>query len=405
MIQGIKTKNIKPKIRERMKHFTEELMKCPEVEGIVYLGGLANTEYKNFIDEFSDIDIGIFINGDRENLPDWLQPFSFYIPVDDDNEKESMMEVNLHQQLLKEEEQNEWADTKKEAYAYASEIIFDRNGKIANLIKEKTIMTPEHRKEFLAHLLSRINWSVKINPIRAIERGFEFNAEELLNQGMENMLDLVFVYNNRYPPHPKWRLAMIESLPYCPKEIKSKIGECMKIAEISEKDIRRRRGQILEIVLDIENRLKEEGIFREDEDYSDYEYIHWKPQKQLKETTIYDNMIEMFPKLSLEDKRVFKGLLCEFFIKNIEEIYEIPKSQLGEKYRKIIEKIVYQDPQSKKLIGDFVKGNIEKDMELVKMAEIALKRRKVQIIRNSDGKFIVNKMDERDEKEEDLISR
>ena len=116
-------------------------------------------------------------------------------------------------------------------------------------------------------------------------------------------------------------------------------------------------------------------------------------------------MIDMFPKLSLEDKRVFKGLLCEFFIKNIEEIYEIPKSQLGEKYRKIIEKIVYQDPQSKKLIGDFVKGNIEKDMELVKMAEIALKRRKVQIIRNSDGKFIINKMDERDEKKEDLISR
>lgn len=44
-------------------------------------------------------------------------------------------------------------------------------------------------------------------------------------------------------------------------------------------------------------------------------------------------------------------------------------------------------------------------MELVKIAEIALKRRKVQIIRNSDGKFIINKMDERDEKEEDLISR
>ena len=129
MIPEIKTKNIKPIIRKRIEEITEKLKSKPEVEGIVYLGGLANTEYKDFIDEFSDIDIGIFLNVNRKNIHNWLQPFSFYIPVEKQNGEEIIMEINMHQQILDEEEKNDWPDTKKEAYGYASEIVFDRNGK------------------------------------------------------------------------------------------------------------------------------------------------------------------------------------------------------------------------------------------------------------------------------------
>ena len=59
------------------------------------MGGLANTEYKDFIDEFSDIDIGIFLNVNRKNIPNWLQPFSFYIPVEKQNGEEIIMEINM----------------------------------------------------------------------------------------------------------------------------------------------------------------------------------------------------------------------------------------------------------------------------------------------------------------------
>ncbi len=46
---------------------------------------------------------------------------------------------------------------KKEAYGYASEIVFDRNGKIKELIDRKTTFPKEYRKNLLSHLLSRIN--------------------------------------------------------------------------------------------------------------------------------------------------------------------------------------------------------------------------------------------------------
>lgn len=402
MIQDIKTKNIKSRIRERIKDFTSKLMEQPEVEGIVYLGGLANTDYKDFIDEFSDIDLGIFINTEQNNLPTWLQPFSFYIPVVDENGNENIMEVNLHQQILSEERKCEWADTKREAYAYASEVIFDRNGEITDLIKEKTKLTPHYRKKFLAHLLSRINWSVKINPIKAVKRGFELNAEELLNQGMENMLDLLFVYNHRYPPHPKWKLAMIENLQYCPENIKAKIAECMKIEEISKEDIMRRRSAILEIVTDIEQRLDREGLFREDEEYSDYEYIYWSPQKQLKKQTIYDDISSMFPNLSQQDKKIFKGLLCEYFVQNLDEIYEIPRDALEKKYKDIIDKIIYQDPQTKKLIADFVRAYKTNNKEGIEIALKALRKRKIEIITKDDGKFDIKKIDTISKKNDEL---
>ena len=296
MVNGIKTNNIKPMIRERIKQFTERLKECPEVEGIVYLGGLANTNYKDFIDKFSDIDIGIFLNIDKDNLPDWLQPFSFYIPVTEEDE-ERMMEVNLHQQILSVEKQNEWADTKKEAYAYASEVVFDRNGQIEDMIKDKTKLTEEYKKRYLSHLLSRINWNVKINPLRAIERGLLINGEELLNQGIENMLDLLFVYNGKYPPHAKWKVAMIENLEYYPENIMGRIEECFKVEEISEQDILKRRNSILSVVKEIEERIDKERIFEKNEDYSEFEYKHWNPKKQLKEETKYDEIISKIPNL------------------------------------------------------------------------------------------------------------
>lgn len=256
MIQDIKTKNIKSRIRERIKDFTSKLMEHPEVEGIVYLGGLANTDYKDFIDEFSDIDLGIFINTEQNNLPTWLQPFSFYIPVVDENGNENIMEVNLHQQILSEERKCEWADTKREAYAYASEVIFDN--------------------------------------------------------------------------------------------------------------------------------------------------IYWSPQKQLKKQTIYDDISSMFPNLSQQDKKIFKGLLCEYFVQNLDEIYEIPRDALEKKYKDIIDKIIYQDPQTKKLIADFVRAYKTNNKEGIEIALKALRKRQIEIIAKDDGKFDIKKIDTISKKNDEL---
>ncbi len=401
MVNGIKTENIKPMIRERVKKFTERLKECPEVEGIVYLGGLANTEYKDFIDQYSDIDIGIFLNTDRENLPDWLQPFSFYIPVNDGNE-ERMMEVNLHQQIFDEEKRNDWADTKKEAYAYASEVVFDRNGQIEKLIKDKTKMTEEYKKKYLSHLLSRINWNVKINPLRAIERGLILNGEELLNQGIENMMDLLFVYNGKYPPHAKWKAAMIENLEYYPKDIIEKIKECYMIRDISKEDIMRRRESILSIVKDIEERINQEKIFEIDEDYSEYEYRNWKPKKQLKERTKYDTILDDLQFFSKEDKKTLKGLMCEYFLTDLESIYDVPREKLGSSYVGLLDKVTYYDPKTRSFIKELANAKKDNDVKKMEICIQQLRRRGINVILGKDGNVDIKKVECSKEKNGEL---
>ena len=223
MIKGIKTKNIKSIVRKRMDKLVQQLKEKPEVEGIVYLSGLANTEYKDFIDEYSDIDIGIFLNVDREHLPNWLPPFSFYIVITDEDGIDKTMEVNFHQKIYDEEKKIQWHDYKKEFYKYACEIVFDRNGRIEKLIKEKTVFTDEYRKLLLSHLLSRIYWMVEINPLNAVKRGLIYNAEDLLNQGLNYVTDLLFVYDRKFPPAAKWKLSLLNTLEFCPNNIEERI--------------------------------------------------------------------------------------------------------------------------------------------------------------------------------------
>lgn len=341
MLEGMKTQNIKSIVRARVDKYVQQLKEKEEVEGIVYISGLANTEYKDFIDEFSDIDIGIFLNVDRKHLPDWLQPFSFYIVVTTENGEDKIMEVNLHQKIYSEEKNSQWNDYKKEFYKYASEVVFDRNGKIEELIKEKTVFTEEYRKLLLSHLLSRIYWNVTVNPINAIKRGLIYNGEDLLNQGLSCVLDLIFVYNKKFPPAAKWKVSMLKKLDYLPYNIEKRIEESFIVREISEQDIMRRRKEILSLAKELEEKIFDEGIIKRDEDYCEYEYKYWTAQqKQLKSETVYDKVMTQFKNISLEDKKVLRGLLCEYFIMAKEDLNKIPMEELNETQKKLLEKLI-----------------------------------------------------------------
>ena len=341
MIKGIKTKNIKPIVRKRMDKLVQKLKAKPEVEGIVYLSGLANTEYKDFIDEYSDIDIGIFLNVDREHLPNWLPPFSFYIVITDQDGFDKTMEVNFHQKIYDEEKNSQWHDYKKEFYKYACEIVFDRNGRIEKLINEKTVFTEEYRKLLLSHLLSRIYWMVEINPLNAVKRGLIFNGEDLLNQGLNYVTDLLYVYDKKFPPAAKWKISLLGDLDFCPNNIEKRIENCFVVNEISEEDVLRRRKEMLSITKEIENKVFEEGLFKSTEDYIEYEYKNWNAQqKQLKDITQYDIIVSKFNDISTEERKILKGILCEYFITNLEDLTKISTEELNEIQKNLLHKII-----------------------------------------------------------------
>ena len=77
----------------------------------------------------------------------------------------------------------------------------------------------------------------------------------------------------------------------------------------------------------------------DDEDYSEYEYRNWTPKKQLNSITLYDRIIENFQGITLNDKKILKGMLCEYFITDANEIHNIPKENINKTYKELLEKI------------------------------------------------------------------
>ena len=55
---------------------------------------------------------------------------------------------------------------------------------------------------------------------------------------------------------------------------------------------------------------------------------------------IIQNMsIEIFQGITLNDKKILKGMLCEYFITDANEIHNIPKENINKTYKELLEKI------------------------------------------------------------------
>ena len=205
---------------------------------------------------------------------------------------------------------------------------------------EKTVFTEEYRKLLLSHLLSRIYWMVEVNPLNAVKRGLIFNGEDLLNQGLNYVTDLLFVYDKKFPPAAKWKISLLNTLDFCPKNIEERINNCFLINEISEDDVLRRRKEMLSIVEEIKNKVFEEGIFDSTEEYIEYEYKNWNvQQKQLKDETQYDVITSTLSNNSLEDKKLLKGILCENLITKVEDLNKLQNDKLNLTQKKLLHKI------------------------------------------------------------------
>lgn len=338
-IERIKTVNIKNEIRNRIMPYVYKLTSLSFIEGVVLLGGISNTPSRNFMDKFSDVDMSIFIEGSRKNFVFWneLPDFEFHIPFGS-----RMLEVNVHQQFVDDEYANVWNEDKKEAYAYTCEIIYDKYGKVFDLISEKTKFDEEYRKKRLSIILSQYLWLVNINPLRQIERGYKFNAMDLLNTGVDLFIEGLYLYNRRYRPHPKWRMEVVRDLEWVPENFETLITNSFLIECMTSKAIKKRRDALSNLFAQLEKKILKENIFNS---YSAYEFacryayedrqisINDKLQRIFK-----SNQIDKF-NLSFNECILLHGLLNEYMISSYDTLLQIDSSGLPTEYTNLLEKI------------------------------------------------------------------
>lgn len=137
MLMQPATENLYHVLRPVLLEHLEAFRSHPDLEGIVVLGGAADTDGRRFLDRFSDLDATIFVSvpiaskstvssvrefldQHQELLPAWLPPFSTRVPCAGHPDGE--VEVNLHQMIveLESRESRQWDEMKKEGNSPAS---------------------------------------------------------------------------------------------------------------------------------------------------------------------------------------------------------------------------------------------------------------------------------------------
>lgn len=334
-IERIKTSNKIGKVRDFLIPYVKRICQKPGVKGVVLLGGVADTSYRGFVDEFSDIDLTIFLDVpeskncnnikeftelNRELLPKWVPEFSFYLPIPQlDGFK---MEINIHQLLYQYERKEEtvWSDSKKEAYMYTSEIIYDPTGEIKRLIFDKTIMSSNQRWERIITLAGQKEWIIDINPLRQIHRGFIMNGHDLLNKGLDQFIECLYLFNWRYRPHNKWLLEMAQDLEWTPRNFRDKLQNAQLVLEYSEDDIKRRVEVIKELWEELLVKLYQEGL---PNDPFYFTSVFIDEDRQVLKHTVADKVIK---EANIKDRLLasqIKDFINYLLVENIEELRKI----------------------------------------------------------------------------------
>ncbi len=150
--------------------------------------------------------------------------------------------VNIHQHVmeLEVEPDRHWNEACKQAYRDTAEVIYDRGGHVAQLLREKTRWDDDEARVALIKILGQLSWYVSLNPIRQLDRGLPHHAHDLLNHGVDLIVEAIYLVNHRLCPHRKWRLQEAFHLPRIPESFKSRILEGMLIRHMSAEDVHRR---------------------------------------------------------------------------------------------------------------------------------------------------------------------
>lgn len=331
-IDRIKTENIKSTLRERIIPYVKRLESLPYIEGILLMSGLANKPHRNFMDCFSDIDVTVFIEGSKSTFDKkcFLPDFEFHIPINS-----RMVEVNIQQLFIADEslKSNEWDEARKEAFAYTAELVFDRNGEVAKLIQEKIVYDEEYRKNRLSIILSQYLWLISINPLRLIERGFLLNAMYLLNEGIELLIEGLYLVNKRYRPHPKWRIEVMKDLAWLPKDFEVLFEKTFITTCISQESMMNRRSALIDLFEQLDKKVSEEELFG---NHTYYEYACLRGYKDRQTKEFYN--VSIMEGIKSDDRQLFEGLINEYLINNLSGLKNIKREQLEKPYLELLKK-------------------------------------------------------------------
>ncbi len=233
--------------REEASMIAEDLKKDESVVGVVLLGGAA----RGFVDEFSDLDIGIFFAGEYSGL---MAGEHRYNGLDLD-----VMLFDYGHSLS-----SAWSHAQRQAFQ-ESKILFDRNGELGALIKDKLVYSMEERLSDMLDLIMRLQWrGFKPEKIKIpgdydeslpydlmAKRGCTACSHFDVNESLDLAVQLLYSFNHEFIPDHKWRLNNSFKLKWTPKNYKSRVSNIIRCVSVDKSELKRRAEVLNGLLTDI----------------------------------------------------------------------------------------------------------------------------------------------------------
>lgn len=236
--------------------YIKNLSQKKDVIGIVILGGAA----RGYADKYSDVDIAIFTNNEKIKLPRGERMFS-------DHDIDQMI---FHLPSWK---KVDWSDAMRQAFEEGV-IVYDPKGFIKPLLKKKLALTEKERKIKIVKSIIHLGWhGIKyrrkirwggynfILPADLwLKRGCIPCAHSILNSCVDIFIQLLYSYNFRFVPDPKWRLYHVYNLPWIPKNFKKKMDVVISSKSTSSTNFMKRVNTLQSMYNETIDRIVKERI-------------------------------------------------------------------------------------------------------------------------------------------------
>lgn len=181
--------------------------KISEIEGVVGIlatGGIG----RGYCDDYSDLDLIVYVDNDKAKEIDkyiavgWMR----YKGIDLDTPVESYQKALHHKSPSKYWSQVMRWDREN------SQLLFDTDDRIANLLKEKLVFPDSEQKKLLEAYREDIDEHLNYNFKLWEMRGSVINLADSLIRAVEHIILWIYAKNKKFQPYiPKWLFYHLEN--------------------------------------------------------------------------------------------------------------------------------------------------------------------------------------------------
>ncbi len=229
---NLNSKNIIENLLAALKKEIEKLKLIVGVVGITLNGGLS----RGYADHLSEIDIVIYL--EKKCFENWHKTKT-PLPLGIAKLGGYLYDIKIVD--FESEEKRIWDSASLWDLSY-SKILFDPEGKIEQLMKDKLSCTPKV-KEAEALLFSAW-WYFRLAADIWIHRGDALQCHYMLNKAVVPLLEALFIANSEYIPHEKWIVHMSRSLYWKPENWEDKLAKALDTGDLSTQSLISRQAAI-----------------------------------------------------------------------------------------------------------------------------------------------------------------